>query len=203
VESCNLKAMSSLLQQELNTSEPGRHLLEALLSLTKRGRIVEEDSLSFCQLILVWQTKNLVIFETFCNHLVLQDFEEDSQWCDPDENLAVCSANGNAITSLRDKATQVEVESEVRQLNIMLDSAVMSMASVLDLCKEYIIQSGFPDNIDQRAKNIQEKMEILETKSTETSLGSILLRFNILLNSWDVEENPGPSPFRSLFFHCN
>ena len=187
----------------------------------------------------------------------MQDFEEDSQWCDPDENLAVCSANnqarivtrkfeswglplqqlkvenfrlgelgihlmdwlgqagqvfgkqkknlinGNAITSLRDKAMQVEVESEVRQLNIMLDSAVMSMASVLDLCQEYIIQSGFPANIDHRAKNIQEKMEILETKSTETTVGSILLRFNILLNSWDVEENPGPSPFRSLFFHCN
>ena len=45
MESCNLKAVSSLLQQELNTSEPGRHLLEALLSLTKRGRMVDEDSL--------------------------------------------------------------------------------------------------------------------------------------------------------------
>lgn len=45
MESCNLKAVSSLLQQELNTSEPGRHLLEALLSLTKRGRMVDKDSL--------------------------------------------------------------------------------------------------------------------------------------------------------------
>ena len=156
------------------------------------------------------------------------------------ENLT----NGNAITSLIDSAMQVirkfsqdrqilnsnldQVESEVRQLNIMVDSAVMSMASVLDLCQEYIIQSklqrkdkdikgntgqdswlaqdsigGFPANKDQRAKNIQEKMEILETKSRETTVGSTPLRFNILLNSWDVEENPGPSPSRSLFFCCN
>ena len=120
-----------------------------------------------------------------------------------------------------------DIEEDI-QLNIMVDGAVMSMASVLDLCQEYIIQSklqkkdkdikdntgqdswlgqdlinGFPANIDQRAKNIQKKMEILETKSRETTVGSILLRFNTLLNSWDVEENPGPSPSRSLFFYCN
>jgi len=114
---------------------------KSLLNLTKKRQIVLEDSLSFYQLI--------------------QDFEEEGQWCD--EKLAVCSASITAkdlraLTSLQQKHKALEDEM-VRRHNRFLSGP---LATGQDM-----IKSGHPlaDQLQDRVRVVQGKWAMLKEEA--------------------------------------
>ena len=78
---------------------------KALLSLVKKRQTLLEDSLSFFQLMQVWDLSTSNDHGSL-TYEYLQDLEEEGQWCD--ERLAVCQASITAkdlrgLTSLQQR----------------------------------------------------------------------------------------------------
>jgi len=116
---------------------------KALLALTKKRQVLLEDSLSFYELI--------------------QDFEEEGQWCD--EKLAVCSASITAkdlraLTSLQQKHKALEDEM-VRRHNRFLSGPLST--------GQDMISNGNPlsDQLEERIKVVQAKWAMLKEEAAK------------------------------------
>ena len=92
-------------------------------SITKVQEVLEEDTLSFYQLIQVG--KNVIILILDLEYL-LQDFEDKGHWCY--ENLAVCSvtmpASGLQDTDTASKEQKQNVIGKARETIKIYDSLI-------------------------------------------------------------------------------